>query len=134
VAELEREAVNPWSWQDAYGYVQANEVKGAQRTLFCAGQCSMSADGEPMHAGDMEQQLRCAVENLETVLTKAGYTLDDVVRLNIYVTDVQAYFGAAHVLIEALGEKHPGVASTLLGVASLALPELMVEIEATAVQ
>ena len=34
---MERRIINPWSWQDQFGYVQAHEVSAAQRVLFCAG-------------------------------------------------------------------------------------------------
>ena len=50
---MERRIVNPWTWQDQFGYVQANETSGVQRVLRCAGQTSVAADGQPMHEGDM---------------------------------------------------------------------------------
>jgi len=37
---MERRAINPWSWQDNFGFVQANEVSGQQRTLICSGNLS----------------------------------------------------------------------------------------------
>jgi enamine deaminase RidA (YjgF/YER057c/UK114 family) len=125
--------VNPWTWQDALGFVQANEVTGAQRTLYCAGQASVDADGAPVHAGDMRAQIAQALDNLETVLTQAGFTLADVVRLNIYTTDVDRFFEAYDVATTRLAEAGCRQASTLLGVTRLAFPELLVEIEATAV-
>ena len=87
---MERRAVNPWTWQDQFGYVQANEASGAERVLVCSGQTSVDADGQPMHEGDMGAQVGQALDNVETVLNEAGYTLADVVRLNYYVTDVDA--------------------------------------------
>jgi hypothetical protein len=50
---MERRVVNPWSWQDQFGFVQANELQGMQRVLICSGQASVDADGRPLHAGDM---------------------------------------------------------------------------------
>jgi enamine deaminase RidA (YjgF/YER057c/UK114 family) len=129
---MERKIVNPWTWQDQYGFVQANEVSGAQRMLICAGQASVDAEGRPVHAGDMRAQINQSLDNLEAVLREAGFTLADVVRLNVYTTDVdlclQSYEGLAARLTEAGCRQ----ASTLLGVTRLAFPELMVEIEATA--
>jgi enamine deaminase RidA (YjgF/YER057c/UK114 family) len=128
----ERRTVNPWTWQDAFGYSQAVEVRGAQRVLVCAGQTSVDADGRPLHPGDMRAQAAQALDNLETVLTAGGFQLGDIVRLNFYVTDVDAFFGAADVIgarLGAVGIKPPG---TLLGVSRLAFPELMIEMEATA--
>ncbi len=129
---MEREIVNPWTWQDRYGFVQANAVRGAERIVFCAGQTSVDPDGKPLHAGDMRAQVGQALDNLEAVLRQAGLGLADVVRLDYFVTDVEAFLGAGDVLAERFQATGCRPASTLLGVAALALPELMVEIEATA--
>lgn len=130
---MQRRIINPWTWQDDYGYVQANEISGQQRMLFCAGQTSVDAEGKPVHAGDMRAQLSQALDNLETVLQEAGFTLSDVVRLNVYTTDVDGFFEAYEVLASRLGEAGCRHAGTLLGVSRLAFPELLVELEATAV-
>ncbi|HZQ64764.1 MAG TPA: RidA family protein [Gaiellaceae bacterium] len=129
---MQREIVNPWTWQDRYGFVQANAVSGAERIVFCAGQTSVDPDGKPLHAGDMRAQVGQALDNLETVLRQAGLGLADVVRLDYFVTDVGAFLGAGDVLAERFQATGCRPASTLLGVAALAFPELMVEIEATA--
>ncbi len=121
---MERKIINPWSWQDAFGYVQANELNGATRSLICSGQTSTSADGQPVHAGDMGAQIQLSLDNVETVLGQAGFSLRDVVRLNIYTTDVD--------MAERLAKAECKFASTILGVARLAFPEFMVEIEVTA--
>ena len=47
----ERRIINPWKWQDNFGFVQANETSGGQRVLYCAGQASMDTDGRPVHPG-----------------------------------------------------------------------------------
>jgi enamine deaminase RidA (YjgF/YER057c/UK114 family) len=130
---MEKQVVNPWSWQDRAGFVQANAVTGAERVLYCAGQTSVDDEGTPVHAGDMEAQALKALDNLETVLAAAGFELSDVARLNVYVTDVDAYLSAAPSVSGRLREAGCRQAATLLGVARLALPELLVEIEATAV-
>jgi enamine deaminase RidA (YjgF/YER057c/UK114 family) len=131
---VERRAVNPWTWQDQFGYVQANETSGVQRVLFCSGQTSVDADGQPMHEGDMGAQIGQALDNVEAVLREAGFELADVVRLNYYVTDVDAFTQAGEVYGAKLAEAGCRPASTLLGVARLAYPSLLVEIEATAVR
>ena len=129
---MERKIVNPWAWQDKIGFVQANALEGPSRVVLCAGQTSVDAEGNPVHAGDFRAQTALALDNLETVLGQAGFGLGDVVRLNYYVTDIQAFFGAGDVLRERFQAAGCRPASTLLGVAGLALPELMIEIEATA--
>jgi enamine deaminase RidA (YjgF/YER057c/UK114 family) len=129
---MEKQIVNPWTWQDALGFVQANEVRGEKRTLVCSGQTSVDAKGAPIHAGDMAAQIRQALANLETVLEKGGFKLADVVRLNYYTTDVDAFIAGAAAGLGRLVESGCRPASTLLGVARLFRPELLVEIEATA--
>ena len=74
-----------------------------------------------------------AFDNLETVLNDAGLKLSDVVRLNYYTTDADSFMGAAEVAGICMGKAGCRPASTLLGVARLAFPELLIEIEATAV-
>ena len=129
---MERRAINPWTWQDALGFVQAYELGSAKRTLVCSGQTSVDANGAPLHPGDMAAQLKQAIANLETVLEAGGFDLSDVVRLNYYTTDVDAFMQAAAVGMGRLSEAGCRPASTLLGVARLFHPTLLVEIEATA--
>ena len=130
---MERRIVNPWTWQDQMGYVQANDVSGAQRTIFLSGQTSVDEEGTPVHPGDMEAQLNQTLDNLETVLREAGAALSDVVRLNIYTTDVDGFFEAFGAAAGRLAQAGCRPASTLLGVTRLAYPQMLVEIEATAV-
>jgi enamine deaminase RidA (YjgF/YER057c/UK114 family) len=130
---MERRSINPWTWQDALGFVQANEVKGATRTLVVSGQTSVDEKGKPLHAGDMAKQIEQAVANLETVLREAGFTLADVVRLNYFTTDIDAFVAGAAPGLGRIVQAGCKPASTLLGVARLFRPELMIEIEATAV-
>lgn len=106
---------------------------GAQRTIFLSGQASVDEEGRPVHPEDMSAQLEQAMDNLETVLREAGALLSDVVVLNVYTTDVDRFFEASGETVGRLAEAGCRPASTLLGVSSLAYPELLVEIEATAV-
>jgi len=131
---MERRTINPWTWQERFGFQQANEVTGAERVLYCAGQTSVDGNGQPLHEGQMEAQALQAVDNIETVLREAGFELADIVRTTVYVTDVDAFREAAPAVGRRLGEAGARYASTLIGVTRLALPELMVEIEATAVR
>jgi enamine deaminase RidA (YjgF/YER057c/UK114 family) len=130
---MERTAVNPWQWSLNFGFNQGEIVDGGQRVLFCAGQTSVDGDGNPQHAGDMAAQIALAADNLEAVLREAGMSLANVVRLNLYTTDVDDFFANYGVLAERTGAAGVAPTSTLLGVARLAFPELMIELEATAV-
>jgi enamine deaminase RidA (YjgF/YER057c/UK114 family) len=130
---MERRVINPWTWQDQYGFAQAIEVTGSERALFCAGQTSSDADGNPLHPGDMRAQLGQALDNLETVLREAGFELSHVVRLNTYTTDVDAFLAAGEETGARLAAAGCRPSATLLGVKRLAFPEFLVELEATAV-
>lgn len=124
--------VNPWTWQDAFGYSQAIHICGATEVLALAGQGPMSANGVPMHPGDMAAQLSLTLDNIEAVLGEAGFTLGDVVRLGVYTTDVDLLLSHWGVAASRLAAARTRPGSTLLGVTRLAFPELLVEIEATA--
>lgn len=131
---MEKHKHNPWTWQDEHGFSHAIEVRGGERVVYCAGQVSNDADGATIAPGDMAAQTARAFDNLETVLSSAGLTLADVVRLNYYVTDIPRFHTEAKPVIGArLSKAGVQPASTLLGVAALAVDDLLIEIEATAV-
>lgn len=131
---MKRTAVNPYDWSRPLGFSLGELVEGHKRVLYCAGQVSRAPEGTVLHAGDMAGQLRLVVDNLEAVLAEGGMGLADVVRLGVFTTDVdllKEHRGILTERLEAVGVSPP---QTLLGVARLALPEMLVEIEATAVQ
>lgn len=130
---VQNRKINPWGWQDAFGFSQAIETSGHTRVLRCSGQTSVNENGEAQHAGDMAAQFALAGDNLEAVLKKADMTLANVVRLTVYTTDIDAALGAYQGLERRLAEAGVQPAVTLIGAARLFLPELMVEIEADAV-
>ena len=129
---MESRIINPWTWQEEYGFQQGREVTGAERTLYLAGQASVDDDGEIVHSGDMAGQIAKSLDNLEAVLNQADMTFANIVRLNVYTVDVDALLENAAVM-ERVNEGGALYAGTLLGVARLALPGLLVELEATAV-
>ena len=96
------QAVNPWTWQDQFGFSQAIGVTPPSRFVFCAGQASVDADGNVLHTADIGAQLTQSFNNLETVLQQAGTDLSHVVRLNLYTTDVDGLLGAWHLIVERL--------------------------------
>jgi enamine deaminase RidA (YjgF/YER057c/UK114 family) len=130
---LERTAVNPWTWSVAMGYNQGELVSGHTRTLYCSGQTAMSGEGTPQHASDMGAQLALSLDNLEALLDVAGMSLANLVRLNVYTTDVDLLFQHYGVLASRLGAAGVAPTTTMLGVTRLALPALMVELEGTAI-
>jgi enamine deaminase RidA (YjgF/YER057c/UK114 family) len=129
---MARTDINPWEWSKAFGFSQAVEITGAERTLICSGQTAVAEDGTPTTA-DMGAQVEKAFQNLAAVLDAAGFAASDVVRVTYYTTEVDE-------LIAVLGPRASSFfganlpASTLLGVARLAFPQLKIEIEALAVR
>jgi 2-iminobutanoate/2-iminopropanoate deaminase len=129
---VERRPINPWSWQEQFGFEQAVETSGAERILWLAGQTAIDAEGNVV-SGDVNAQVAQTLDNLEAVLTQAGMTLANVVRVTWYVTSVEEFRASAPVRRERLQAAGWSAASTLVQVAGLAFPELKVEITATAV-
>nr|BFE55395.1 hypothetical protein GCM10017745_88220 [Saccharothrix mutabilis subsp. capreolus] len=130
---VQRTAVNPWDWSVAMGFNQGEVVTGQTRTLYCSGQTAMNAEGKPEHAGDLAAQLALSLDNLEAVLAEAGMSLANLVRLNVYTTDVDLLFQHYGVLAARLGAARVAPTTTMLGVTRLAVPDLVVELEGTAV-
>lgn len=129
---MKRTAVNPWSWSLKLGYNQAEIVAGASRQLVCAGQTAVDANGAPQHPGDMRNQIKLALDNLESLLKAADMSLANVVRLTLHATDVDEVLRNFDVLGSRFGAISAAPPITLLGVNRLALPSLLFEIEATA--
>lgn len=109
---------------------------GAPRTLiFIAGQTALAADGAVVGVGDFAAQLDRAYANLGIALAASGATYGDIVSLRTFLTredDVAAFVAlrdARHRLLYPEGDYPP---NTLLVVGRLALPELLVEVEAIA--
>lgn len=130
---MERSAVNPVSWSVDMGFNQGEVVSGHSRTLYISGQTSMSKEGRPEHEGDMAAQLALSVDNVEAVLAEARMSLSNLVRLNVYTTDVDLLFQHYGVLAGRLGAAGVAPATTMLGVTRLAVPGQLVELEGTAV-
>jgi enamine deaminase RidA (YjgF/YER057c/UK114 family) len=130
---VERTAVNPVMWSTEMGFNQGEIVSGHTRTLYISGQTAMNGDGKPQHEGDMAAQLALSIDNVEAVLAEAGMSLVNLVRLNVYTTDVDLLFRHYGVLAARLGAAGVAPTSTMLGVTRLAIPGQMVELEGTAV-
>jgi enamine deaminase RidA (YjgF/YER057c/UK114 family) len=130
---IERTAVNPVTWSVELGFNQGEVVSGQTRTLYCSGQTAMDGDGKPQHDGDLAAQLALSLDNLEAVLGEAGMSLANLVRLNVYTTDVDLLLPHYGVLASRLGAAGVAPATTMLGVTRLAIPGQLVELEGTAV-
>ena len=128
---MEKRHINPWSWQDRFGFSQAWRVDGAEAVIFLAGQGPVSADGEVVGEGDFEAQVRQTFTNIETVLEHAGGSLESIVKLTVYLTDISTLRDYGRVKADLMPGPPP--ASTAIQVGALALPGMAIEIEAVAV-
>ncbi|NIS62391.1 MAG: deaminase [Proteobacteria bacterium] len=103
----------------------------AGNLIFVSGQISKNARGELVGKGDIRTQTRQCIENLKHVLEAGEATLENVVKVTVYVTDMKNLKAIHEVRAEYFTEKYP--ASTLVEVSSLTTQECMIEIEAIAI-
>jgi enamine deaminase RidA (YjgF/YER057c/UK114 family) len=129
---LTREIINPWSWQEALGFVHGHKVAGAATFLFLAGQTASDEQGHCLCPDDMSGQIDQVLRNIGTILRQGGMDFTHVVRLNIYTTDMQKLLASHDHMAAQLAEAGCRHTGTLLGVSALASPGAMVEMEVTA--
>ena len=114
-------------WEAVAGYSRAIAVGDA---CWVAGTTDAGADGRSRNPGDIGAQTRAALEIIGRALGEAGFSLDDVVRTRMFVTDMSRSAEVTAVHGEVFGEIRP--AATLVGVSALMDPSLLIEIEAEA--
>ena len=109
-------------------------VASGSRIIHISGQTAVDSEGKVVGSTYLEQG-RKTLENLLIALEAAGATLGDVAKLTTYVVNYSwdALEGLMAALKDVFGDPYPLTANTLVGVASLWLPELLVEVEAVAV-
>lgn len=130
---MEKRAIYPTPWLQHFGLNHGIEVKSGQRTLYLSGQTATAADGSPRYPGDMVKQFVFAWSNLKDALAAADMTPANIVRLNIYTTDVDAFMAGAEQMAGLYMGDGMEACCTLLGVARLFDPAIVIELEATAV-
>ena len=122
---------NPPALSKPTGYTHIVEVTGPTKTIYISGQIAFDKDGKLVGAGDMKAQAEQVFKNLQAALEAAGAKFTDVVKMNSYITDMSQAPAVREVRARYFGETTP--ASTLVQVAALVRPELMLEIEVVAV-
>ena len=128
---MSKSPINPWTWQDRRGFTQAWRVEAPAAILFVSGQVPLDDDGNLVAPGDFDGQARRTFENLGRVLDEAGSTFGDIVKVTVYLTDMARLPDYGRIKAEYIRGRPP--ASTAVGVTALAIPGLMIEVEATAV-
>ena len=115
-------------WEDIVGYSRAVRIGNL---IEVAGTTAVDEQGQVVGPGDAGEQTKFILSKIEKALTSAGATLQDVVRTRMFVTNIADWekIGEAH----GLYFKDIKPAATMVEVKSLISPELLVEIEVTAV-
>jgi 2-iminobutanoate/2-iminopropanoate deaminase len=128
---VEKQQINPWSWQEKFGFSHAWKVDNAKSVVFVSGQSPVTPDGQVLQ-DDFEAQARLTFDNLRTVLDQAGASFRSVVKLTAYFIDITNLEEYTRVRNEFINVDSPP-ASTVVEVSSLALPGMTIEVEAVAV-
>lgn len=124
-----RRVLEPASVRARGSYSPGWEVSGG-RLIYVAGQVPSDAQGRTVARGDIVGQTRQVFENIRAVLAEAGATLADVIKITIFSTDIRFRDTINQIRGEVFKPPYP--ASTQVGVAALADPDFLVEIEAVA--
>lgn len=131
---MNREIINPSSMYETVQFGFSHAVASrAPKTIHCAGQVAWDKDLNLVGEGDLAVQCDQVFKNLKEVLAAAGASPADVVRMRTYVVDYSPdkldVIGPA--IAAFYGDNLPA-ANTLLGVAALAMPGFLIEVEVTA--
>jgi 2-iminobutanoate/2-iminopropanoate deaminase len=103
----------------------------AGRTVYVSGQVSMDADGNVVGEGDIKRQTETVLEHVKTVLEEAGGTMEEIVKVTVFIRDMRLYDEIHEVRRRYFEEPYP--ASSMVEVSALIDPRLLIEIEAVAV-
>jgi enamine deaminase RidA (YjgF/YER057c/UK114 family) len=115
-------------WEAVVGY---SRVVVAGDSAWVSG-TTATVDGAVVHPGDAAGQTRVALTTIAGALAEVGFALSDVVRTRMYVTDISRWEEVGRVHGEFFGDVRP--AASMVGVAALIDPAMLVEVEADAVR
>ena len=116
---------------DPPAYSQGIKVTGAQTILFLSGQVAYDKKGGVAHKGDFEGQARQVFKSVKALVEAGGGKMSNVVKLNMYLTDIRYRADLIPIRQEFFGKKLP--AATLITTPALAHPDWLIEVEAIAV-
>lgn len=112
-------------------YAQAVKITGGSTILVLSGQVDYDEKGGVANPGDMKAQALACFRHVKAQLEAGGGSINDIARLNVYVTDMGRTGEYREARQEVFGDLK--VASTLVGVTALAQPGFVIEVEAIAI-
>lgn len=126
---MARKLINPANLHPAPGFSHIT-VAEPGRVAYLAGQVALAPDFSVVGGGDLGEQTKAAMRNIEVALQEINATWNDVVRRTIYTLHPTEYEVITAAIEEVQGSaEHP--AQTIIGVTGLAVPGLLIEIEVT---
>lgn len=125
--------INPETLHRNPAFSQAITVDGPHRTVYVGGQNAVDVDGNVVGQGDVEAQAEQVARNLQAALAAAGATLDDVVKLTIYLVEPHSAFPAYGAFQRVWGMPATPPTISLLYVSGLFQPDFLLEVDAVAV-
>jgi len=126
-----RRFINPSTMSKSIGFAHVVDITGPGRMIYIASQLGIDAEGKV--AGSLREQIVQAFENVRQGLFAVGAAFSDIVKLNVYLVDIQANIGAFRAVRDEILKLEEPPVSTAVGVPALARPGTLVEIEAIAV-
>ena len=129
-ARMGKKIIDPgWAWDDRLPLAQGKQIGN---TIYVSGQVAYNASGQLVGEGDIKAQTRQVFQNIKDILSAAGAKMDDIIKINTYITDQSKFMDMLAVRSEIFGNNPP--ASTAVVVAGLAFPGLLIEVEAIAIK
>ncbi len=129
-----KEFVNPSDfYSSGRAYSQAIKCDfGKSEMIFITGQIAKDENGEIVGAGDIEKQTKCIFERIKVILSEAGATIDDLVKVNIYLTKMEEFEKVSAIRNEYLKDSKP--AATTVGITGTVAEGCDIEIDAIAIK
>jgi enamine deaminase RidA (YjgF/YER057c/UK114 family) len=127
-----REYLKPEGLSNSPSYSHTTTTRG-EKLVYVSGQVSQDAAGKAVHAGDLTKQAEQTFANLKLALAAAGATFENLLKVTIFVVDLDPtkWRAVSAVRANAFPKLNPP-ASTMVGVTALVLPDFLIEIEAIA--
>jgi enamine deaminase RidA (YjgF/YER057c/UK114 family) len=128
---MAKSTLNPAGLPVPRGSYSLVNIAQPGRMVFIAGQTASDPQGNVVGIGDVRAQTRYIIEKIQRAIEAAGGTMNDLVAMSVFTTDVRYHRDVNEVRRELLGSNFP--TSTMVQIVALARPELLLEINATAV-